>query len=610
MRPNSNPIYSGRGLTALQRMRLWYVALLLVGSVLVVRLFYLQVIKHDYYSKAALASQLKQYQIEPERGVIEAHNGDGLLPIVLNEKRYTLYADPKYVVDAEKSAVAIASVIGGSSGDYIKAIKTPDTRYVILAKKLTKQQKDKIDAARKAENEKLASKRGAVFAWKGIGTQETSVRTYPQGDLAAQVLGFVNDEGIGKYGIEQALNDQLKGTPGQLKAITDAAGVPLAANKDNVVKEPVAGKRIVLTINIAMQQQLEEILKKGLDSAKSKSGGAFIMDPNTGAILAMANYPTFNPGEFYKVDDPSVFTNGTVSAPLEVGSTMKPLTAAAALDLGVVSKNQSYYDPSHFKVDGFEITNIEEDGGAGTRTIADILQLSLNTGATWLLMQMGGGEINKQARDRWFDYMTNHYQFGKKTGIEQGYEAAGTIPDPNEGYGLNLQYANTSFGQGMTATPLQMGAALSSVINGGTYYKPHLVDGYADSKGSLQDAKPTIVRSNVVKRDVGQDIQEFMEYTFSKNHVLYGFPNFQGNYTIGGKTGTAQIANPSGGYFEDKFNGTFMGFVGGNAPQYVIVTRVDEPGIGGYAGSRAAAPIFSDLASMLINNFNITPKGQ
>jgi cell division protein FtsI/penicillin-binding protein 2 len=575
----------------IRRIRIWYALLLVLCAVFIIRLFYLQVIRHNYYQTAALTGQLKQYEIPAERGVIEAHNGASSVPIVLNEMRYTLYADPVYVHDYRKVADEIARAIGGDAGEYEKKLRTPNTRYVVLVKKLDKPQSEKVDALK----------------LKGIGTRGVPYRTYPQGSLAAQLLGFVNDEGEGKYGIEQSLDKELKGTPGQLKAITDAQGVPLAANRENVMTEPKQGERLVLTIDIGMQQQLEDMLKAGLDRAKSDSGGALILDAKTGAIKAMANYPTYNPSEFFKVENGATFNNATVSDPLEVGSIMKPLTAAAALDLGVVNKDTTYFDPSKYKVDDATVSNIEEDGGPGTHSVRDILQLSLNTGATWLLMQMGGGQINQQARQRWYDYLTKHYQLGKPTGIEQGYESGGTIPDPNDGYGLNIQYANTAFGQGMTATPLQMAAALASVVNGGTYYQPHLIDKTITDKGEQVHA-PKIIASNVVKPEVSSTVKEMMEYTVQKNRLTYGFKQDFPAYSIGGKTGTAEVAKPEGGYYDDVFNGTFMGFVGGDEAQYVILVRVNKPKIGGYAGSKAAAPLFVDLTGMLINNFGVTPK--
>ena len=581
--------------SAARRLAIWYGALIFILVIFTIRLFYLQIVRHDHYRQAALSDQLKQYSIAPQRGIIEAQSNGSTVAIVLNQQLYTLYADPTLVKNPADGAVKLAAITKGDIASYAKQMGTKNTRYVALAKRLSQSQSAKI----------LALK------LPGIGTQGQDYRTYPQGDLASQVLGFVNDSGQGEYGVEQALNKQLQGTPGMLKAITDASGIPLAASRDNVEIAPKVGDSVVLTINIPMQEQLETVLQQGLKSAKSDSGSALIMDPNTGAVVAMANWPTYNPAQYYNVSDPSVFNNATVSSPLEVGSIMKTLTTSAALDLGVIQANTSYNDPGHWSLDGHDITNIEEDGGPGSHTIADILNLSINTGATWMLMQMGGqtGTVTQQARDRWHDYMVNHFQLGKTTGIEQGYEAAGYIPSPDSGYALQLTYANTAFGQAMTVTPLQMAAAVSSVINGGTYYQPHLVAKTVSSSGKTTEQKPTIVRKDVVSPKVGQEMQGLMEYVV-QGHLDAGFSylRFPSNYIVGGKTGTAQIADPNGGYYSDKYNGTYVGFVGGDKPQYVIVVRVNQPGIGGYAGSQAAQPIFATLAHMLINNFNVTPK--
>lgn len=588
MPPTDKPLTS-----PIQRIRFWYVLLLIVFGIFIVRLFYIQIIRFSHYETAALRGQLKEYEIPAERGVIEAHNGEGFVPIVLNEVKYTLFADPKFVENSGEAATKVQGIIGGDASEYERLMKA-NSRYVVLAKKLNKDKKEAVDK----------------LELKGVGTREALYRTYPQGSLGAQILGFVNDEGQGSYGLEQALNEELSGEPGQLKAITDASGVPLAANKDNIVTEPQKGNRLVLTIDVGMQQQLEDILKAGLERAKSESGGAVILDPKTGAIKAMANYPTFNPAEFYNVksEDSSVFQNNIVSGALEVGSVMKPLTMAAALNEGTISKDQTYYDPGSFKIDGYTITNVEEAGGPGPRAMRDILKQSLNTGATWMLMQMGGGEINQKARQTWHDYMVNHYGFGKTTGVEQGYESEGSIPDPNEGFGLNLQFANSAFGQGMTATPIQMAAAISAVLNGGNYYQPHLVEKVIGADGKETTRSPKLVRQNVVKTETSQTIKEFMEYVFSSNHRVYGMPNLRPQYLIGAKTGTAQIPKPGGGYYDDRFNGMFIGFVGGNEVEYVVVVRVNEPKVPGYAGSRGAGPIFSDLANMLIDNFGVTPK--
>lgn len=572
-----------------RRLHLWYGVLLLIVAIFIARLFYLQIIKHDYYHQKALSSQLKEYVIAPERGAIKAYENGSLAPLVLNEKLYTLYADPAFVKKVSETARKLAVVTKGDVTEYAKLMRTPKTRYVVLTKRLPETQKKQIMALK----------------LPGIGIQTQHYRTYPQGSLAAQLLGFVNNDGEGKYGVEQTLNKTLSGKPGKLKAITDAQGIPLAASKENIQIDPIAGHEVVLTIDLVMQKQLENILKEGLERVQSDSGSAVIIDPNSGAIKAMANYPTYDPAQYFKVTDPQVFNNAVVSSPLEVGSVMKPLTAAAALDQGVIKPDTRYYDPGRWQLDGHVITNIEEVGGPGTYTIADILNKSINTGATWMLMQMGGGEINEQARTRWHDYMVNRYQFSKLTGVEQGYEAGGDIPVPTKGDALSLTYANTSFGQAMTATPLQMAAALASVVNGGTYWRPQLVDATIDATGIKKDKVPEIIHRNVVSPAVSQALRSLLEYVVANHKIA---PPFPPNYSVGGKTGTAQIANPAGGYFGDKYNGTYIGFIGGDQPEYVIAVRVNEPRIGKYAGSAAAQPIFGRLGHLLIQNFNVTPK--
>jgi cell division protein FtsI/penicillin-binding protein 2 len=580
---------------AVRRVR-WFFAFVAVAiGIFWVRAFYVQIIQHDYYVQAARSDQLKEYEIVAPRGIIQAHNGDDLVPIVLNQKLYTMYADPTLVKNSGRAAETLAATLGGSIGDFQKKLQTKKTRYVVLAKKVNAEQKQAI----------------LKHKYPGVGAQEMSYRTYPNDSLAAQLLGLVNDEGKGVYGIEQALNGELSGKSGRLKAVTDINGVPLAANNENVQIAPKTGDGLVLTIDIAMQKQLESILQKGLETAKSQAGSAIILDPNTGAIKAMANWPTFDPNNSAAIEDPALFTNAAVSAPLEVGSIMKPLTTAAALDLGVIKPDTTYNDPAVWEIDDYKITNVEGGRTPGRRTIGELLNLSINTGATWLLMQMskpGSTEINKQGRERWHDYMANHYRFGRATGVEQGYEAEGSVPDPNDGFARDLTYANTTFGQAMTATPLQMAAAFSAIVNGGTYYQPRLVDQLIDAGGKARSVPPKVLKNNVVSPAVSDAMRPLLEYVVDNHSIRPRFD--QATHSVGGKTGTAQIADPqgAGGYKEHDFNGTYLGFVGGDKPQYVVAVLVREPKIGGYAGGAAAQPIFGSIGHMLIDNFGVTPR--
>ena len=574
----------------------WF--MLLIMGLFVIRLFYVQVIKYDYYKKSALKGQLQQSRIPATRGLIEAHQGNQIIPFVLNQQLFTLYADPFLVKNSQSASEKIVSILGGTLSNIESKLKTPKTRYVVLAKKISQAQSDKI----------LALK------IPGIGTVGQDYRVYPQQELASQILGFVNNDGKGTYGIEQALNDELAGTPGYLKAITDINGVPLAASKNNIEIAPTDGKNIVLTLDIAIQKQVEDIIKNAAIQEKSPLVSAVVMDVNSGAVKAMANYPTYNPANYYDVTTPGVFNNAAISNAIEPGSVMKALTAAAALDQNVIQDNTTYNDPAHWIIDGFKITNIEEDGGAGVRSVEDVLNLSLNTGATWMLMQMGGGQVNQKARQAWYDYETNHFKLGSSTGIEQGYDSPGVVPRPNipnqSGDQQDLTYANTSFGQGLTVTAVQMASALSSIVNGGKYYRPYLSDGIIDAQGNVKYNKPKIIDSNVVSAKTSSSMVNLLQQVVTK-HFQAGFSylNFPSNYVVGGKTGTAQVANPKGGYMDHEYNGTYLGFVGGDKPQYAIAIFVTTPTVNGYAGSYGAQPIFGSIAHMLINESFVSPKG-
>jgi cell division protein FtsI/penicillin-binding protein 2 len=289
---------------------------------------------------------------------------------------------------------------------------------------------------------------------------------------------------------------------------------------------------------------------------------------------------------------------------------MKTLTTSAALDQGVIQPNTTFYDPAHWIVDGFNITDIEQDGGPREQNIASILSLSLNTGATWMLMQMGGGQINSKAVEVWHNYMVNRFRLGQTTGIEQGYEASGYVPPADLSQpAINLTYANTTFGQGVTLTALQLGSAFSSVLNGGTYYQPTLVDQTVSANGSVTINQPKVLETHVVGPKIGSEMIPLLENVVTTYyHEGFSFMNFSPNYIVGGKTGTAQIASPAGGYYPNLYNGTYIGFVGGDKIQYLIVVFNIEPTVPGYAGAYGGQPVFADLAHMLINEGYVTPK--
>ncbi len=578
-----------------QRARIWYALILIIFGIFAVRLFYLQIIRYDHYKAMAQSDQVREYDVMPERGTISANLNGKTVPIVLNQKLYTIFADPSIVKDPEQTAGDIASLLGSDKAKVADQLRTKNTRYVILGKRISADVKDKILA----------------FKDPGIASQQVDYRVYPQGAIASQVLGFVNDDGQGEYGVEQALDSKLAGQKGRLKAVTDVNGVPLAASSDNLLIQPKAGSNVSLTLNIGMQTQLEQIIKAAADKDHSKGVSAVIMDVHTGAVVAMANYPSYNPADYQNVTDASLFQNNAVSESIETGSIMKVLTTSTALNVGAITPTTTFYDPGTWTIDGATISDVAEDHSTGTQSIYSILNLSLNTGATWMLMQMGGGQINAKARNTWYDYLSNHFMLGKRTGIEQGYESPGILTPPgHDGSAIDLTYAEMSFGQAITATALQMDAAFSSVLNGGTYYKPYLVQSITTPDGQTSATQPTALKHDVISPAVSSAVISLLEQV-NQGHVDEGFRYLDvgPHYSIGGKTGSAQIALPTGGYSPNQFNATYLGFVGGDTPQYAVTVYNYEPQISyGFAGAQAAQPVFGTIAHMLINNYGVTPR--
>ena len=551
----------------------------LIGVIFVAKLFYIQIIKHETYKTAAIAEQLKKFSIPAERGTISVLSGEQEIPIVLNETRYLLYADPSFIKKPKETAEKLQPLIGGD----VKVLQEKlerQSRYVEIAKKLDETTKVKI----------------AELKLPGIVAKRQRFRTYPEAQFSSQVLGFVNYDGEGQYGVEGYLNEELGGTLGQLKAITDVHGVPLAGNSDNIVTQPVDGEDITLTIDTNMQRIAEEAIKNGVERTKSPGGSVIIIEAANGTVKAMANYPGYDPSAYEKVTDQNLYKNRSVTDAMEIGSIMKLMTISAALDLGVISKDTTYLDRGYEEADGYRIRNALSYGER-TFSIFDIIKYSLNTGAVHVLKEMGGGELNEKTRILWHGYLTDHYRFGGLTGVEQSGEGKGIVPSPSEGSGLNIQYANTAFGQGITVTIMQFAAALSALVNGGTYYQPSLIYSTTDKSGNQELHIPKIISDNVVSDSVSLDIIDLMEHYARDNNPEAA----RAGFSIGGKTGTAQIPSPDGGYREDVFNGTYAGFVGGQEPQYVVVLRIDEPRISGFAGADAARPIFTEIANNMMN---------
>lgn len=572
------------------RTRILAFLILAIVSIFIVRLFYLQVIKHDYYVGLAKEEQESRFIIPASRGGIFAMNGASTVPLVMNNTVYTVFADPVVVSNKDAVVDTLRKVAGGNlRTGFDELLDLKKTRYQILATGLSRVQADKIKAA----------------DLSGIGFQEVSQRVYPEGKLAAQILGFVNNAGNGQYGIESYNDEALKGRDGLLQAVTDVSKVPLTIGNDNISIPEEDGKDIVLSVDRNVQAYTEDALMRGLERNGAKEGSVLVMDPNTGKILAMANLPTYNPAEYNKVTDVAAFNNNTVSVPYEPGSDIKTYTLATGIDKGVVRASDTYNNTDYVRVGDITISNATK-GRTGIISFQTALTWSLNTGFVTIAQRLGDGtNITRNARDTMYEYFHDRFGLGELTGIELANEAPGTVISPDRIEGNAVRYSNMAFGQGLDATPVQVAAGFSALVNGGDYYKPTIINGYMTSSGYEQNPTPAPLRKNVITKSTSDQVKEA---TYAARASAFGYTDKPG-YFVGGKTGTSQVII-NGQYSTKETIATYLGYGGGSEDdtQYVIMVKVSGEGQI-FGGAQDALPIFTDISNWLLGYLNIQPKG-
>ena len=547
----------------------------------------MQIIQHDAYKARATSEQVKSLVINAKRGEIYALDNGVPVKMVLNENVYTAYVDPLLVTEPKKIVNSLKQIAGGMLQPGVdELVADKPNRYRIVAKGLSRKQA-----------ELLREKK-----FDGLGLQKTTHRVYPEGSLAAQTLGFVNAEEKGQYGVEQYFDDQLKGEDGQLKSVTDVRNIPLTIGDQNTLIPAKDGKNIVLTIDRNVQAKTEQLLARQLKKDGGDNGSVVVMDPQNGNIIAMANYPNYNPEKFTTVKDAAAFTNGVISAPYEPGSVIKTYTIATALDKNIITPDSTYVNTDSITVFDTTISNATK-GQTGTISIQHALNWSLNTGMVTVAERLGDGQnITKDARNTMYDYFHNKFGLGAKTGIELSNEVNGEIISPEEEQGNAVRYATMSFGQGMNPTMIQTVAGFSSIINGGNYYQPTVV------AGSIQnDSFKKVTTPKPVRKTISPEASEIARKMVHDARAKFYASTDKKGYDIGGKTGTSQtIIN--GSYNNDQTVGTYLGYGGDETPRYVIMVRV-----GGkdktLAGAENAMPVFNDLSNWLIDYMKIAPKG-
>ena len=563
-------------------------ALSVAMFVIVLQLFNLQVVQHSHYTALANREQVKKLVIPASRGMIYALDGDMPVPLVMNQQVYTVFADPTVIKKPDEIERVIREVAGAEivSGDIQKILKDTSSLYKVLARGISLRQAELIKKKRLA----------------GVGFQKNSKRVYPEGQLASQTLGFVNSESKGQYGVEEKLNERLTGKDGVLKSVTDVANVPLSIGKNNIREDPVDGESVVLTIDRSIQSKSEEVLLAGLKRSGANEGSVIVMDPQTGKVLSMANYPTYNPAEFTKVQDASAFVNGTTSLPYEPGSVLKTFTVAAGIDKGVINAGSTFYNTDKIQVDDATISNAFK-GLTGTITMQSALNNSLNTGMVTIAQRLGNGNyITKGARDTIYDYFHNRFGLGKLTGVQLANEQKGIVisPDDKSAQGNAVRYSNMAFGQGLDVTMLQVSAGFSSIINGGVYHQPTIIAGtYKD--GKLHPEPSGNSRAGVISASASEQTREMI------HQARVGYTNAdRPGYYVGGKTGTSQTIH-NGKYVSNQTIGTYLGF-GGTKSQtkYVIMVQVSGKGMN-LEGNKHAMPIFTDLSNWLLEYYQLQP---
>ncbi len=559
-----------------------------VMALFIVRLFYLQVIRYDFYAQAAEQDQVKSLIIPAQRGEIYAMDGDTPTYLALNQAVYTAFVNPQQVTKPDAVVAALQQVAGGNTVSHLSdQVNAKQYQYRVVAKNVSRQQAE------------LLKKKNLA----GLGFQETTKRVYPEGELASQVLGFVNANGQGQYGVEQALNDELNGKDGLLRATTDVSGIPLTIGSHNTQVPAQNGKNVVLSIDRNVQAYTEQTLYYQVKKIGAKTASAVVMDPQTGRVLAMANFPTYNPENYNHVTNAQAFDNQVITEPYEPGSVMKTFTIATGVDKGVITAKSTYNNTDSINVDGAVIGNAEK-GVTGIITMQTALKYSLNTGMVTVAERLGdGNNITLGARNTMYDYLHNRFGLGRSTGIQLAGEQVGEVIPPDSVQGNAVRYSNMSFGQGMDITMLQVAAGFSSIINGGEYYQPTVLAGSVDEDGNFHENPTPKPLRRTMSESASAQTRQMVH--LARTDFFPGID--KKGYYIGGKTGTSQTIDPrTGKYIDSTTVASYLGFGGDTKPRYVIMVRVAAPGKN-FQGNTDAMPVFTKVSNWLINYMQLRP---
>ena len=575
----------------LSRIKILKIVTIVALAIITVRLFAIQIIEHDNWVAKANEQHTMLETITARRGEIYMMDGKDVVPVVLNQTTYQVIIDP-----AGTKKEDIKKVLEDYAKPYITAdldeiYKIEGLRYYVVAKNVPYSAAAKI-----AESE-------TPSVWLKKGNQ----RVYPEGEMGSTLLGFVNADGIGQYGVEGSLNKLLSGKDGHIKTISDVNNVALSIGTDNVKIPAEDGKNVVLSVDRGLEKGIEEIAIEHINSTPATNAAILVMNPNTGEVVAMTSLPNYNPADYGKVKDASAYINQVTEIPYEPASICKNFAFSAAINEGKMTKDTTYFNKGYEIVDGWKIMNAEQRSSIyGEITMKTALYWSLNTGSIHALKLLGGDaeNITKEGREKLYDYYTNKFRLGHATGIEL-IEAEGYIEDPNEGWGRDSTYANMTFGQNLGITMIQTATAFSAVVNGGYWRTPTIVKGTLENEEVVPLPSSEPVEDKILSDETSAMMREML--VNNRNYKLRAGIDKPG-YAVGGKSGTAQVI-VNGAYDNTMSNlvGSYIGFVGpeGELPKYVIMTKMWGEGQALSGGE--AQNLFDSLSNYVINYLKIKP---
>lgn len=567
-------VRKGFVLPNVERTTILFVLFFFITGLFLFSLFQHQVLDHDQYVAAAQAQSTSTTQQPAQRGQILAQDKDGkTFSLAVSDWQYDLEISPRQVKDKQKLLDNLKQDIPTLNvADVLSKINNSKVYVPPVVSGLDAETANKVTESNYA----------------GVFIIPKLIRVYPDGsNIAPQVLGFVGSDGQGKYGIESSQDPVLQGTSGGQTSKLDSLGRLISILGGS---QSQAGKDVVLTIDYNLQYTVEQKLKQSIDKYKADSGSVIVIDPNTGAVLADAGDPSYDPNNISSLTGADLYKllDSNISNTYEPGSVVKPITMAMALDSGVVTPETTHNAGGSVTIDGHEIKNALNKN-FGNENMSQIIQNSDNVQMVWISGLIG--------LDKHFDYLQK-FGFGQKTGANIDGEQSGYLP-AKKSWNKTLE-ATSAFGQGISTTLIQLAVDYSVIANGGHLITPNYVAKYIND-GVEELVKSPPAGAQIISADTASKVKAMLVDTVNlgEGHAA----KVQG-ISVGGKTGTAQVPDDKGGYDATKTVGSFIGMFPADNPKFVLAVRINNPKTVNFAES-SAAPTFGDIASWMTNYYGL-----